>query len=81
MTLSSLLVNLKHPCEIKVFIFIISFPKKINSKFLNGSLVYNVTKAFSFQRMLIFGSFNSPSTPEKIYSTDLDIHDNNIFFY
>ncbi len=29
--------------------------------------------------MLIFGSFNSPETPEKMYSTDLDIHDNIIF--
>ncbi len=46
MSLSSLLINLKHPCKIKVLISMISF--YTDSKLLNG-IVYNVTKAFYFR--------------------------------
>ncbi len=45
-------------------------------KLLNG-IVYNVTKAFYFTLMLIFGSFYSSKNPKKIYSTVLNIDDDN----
>ncbi len=49
--------------------------KTTDSKLLNG-IVYNVTKAFYFRYILIFGSYYSSKNPEKIYLTVLNIYNN-----
>ncbi len=78
MSLSSFLINLKHPCK-KTINFYNLFPKKqknyTDSKLLNG-ILYNVTKAFLFQINADLWIFIKESR-KKMYSTVLNIDNNN----